>query len=102
MKKIITFFLFCPIYRVFSQTNPPITSLAHLLDSVHRVVERQHMVGLMLGITTRKAVIFSGGFGFADLSSNRPVSGQTLFRMGSITKSFVAIGILQLVAAGKL
>jgi len=102
MKKIITFCLFCPIFRVFSQINPAITTLGQLLDSVHTIVERQHMVGLMLGITTRNAVIFSGGFGFADLSSNRPVTGQTLFRMGSVTKSFVAVGILQLAAAGKL
>jgi CubicO group peptidase (beta-lactamase class C family) len=102
MKKIIFLLLFCPIYRVFPQTNPPITSLRQLLDSIHTIVQQQHMVGLMLGITTKNSVIFSGGFGFADLSSNRPVTGQTLFRMGSVTKSFVAVGILQLAEAGKL
>jgi CubicO group peptidase (beta-lactamase class C family) len=44
----------------------------------------------------------SRGFGFADIENNRKVSHETLFRMGSINKMLVALGILQLVEEGKL
>jgi CubicO group peptidase (beta-lactamase class C family) len=40
-------------------------------------------------------------FGVAD-SSGRPVTPQTPFFTGSIGKSFTALGIMQLVEAGKL
>lgn len=56
----------------------------------------------MLGITTKDSVIFCGGLGYADIESKRVVDSSTLFRMGSITKMFVSLGILQLVREGKL
>ncbi|HXB35218.1 MAG TPA: serine hydrolase domain-containing protein [Puia sp.] len=73
-----------------------------MTDSIASIVRQQHIVGLMLGITTRDSVIFSGGFGYADLEGGRKVDSQTLFRMGSITKLFVSLGILKLVSEGKL
>jgi CubicO group peptidase (beta-lactamase class C family) len=56
----------------------------------------------MLGITTKDSVIFSGGFGYADLETRRRVDESTLFRMGSITKMFLSLGIMKLVNEGKL
>ena len=56
----------------------------------------------MLGITTKDSVIFSGGFGYADLDTKRKVDESTLFRMASITKMFISLGIMKLVNEGKL
>ena len=56
----------------------------------------------MLGITTRDSILFSGGLGYADLQEGRPATSKTLFRMGSVTKMFVALGILKLVENGQL
>ena len=41
-------------------------------------------------------------FGFANLATGEPVSPQTLFQIGSITKTFTGTAIMQLVAAGAL
>jgi len=102
MKKIaICFFLALPVH-LFAQANKPLTTLKQLTDSINTIVQQQHMIGLMLGITTRDSTLFSGGFGYADLQAKRKVNGQTLFRMGSVTKSFVAVAILQLAKEGAL
>lgn len=41
-------------------------------------------------------------FGIADLEHNVPVTPETVFPIGSITKSFTALAVLQLVAAGRV
>ncbi|PSL45425.1 CubicO group peptidase (beta-lactamase class C family) [Chitinophaga niastensis] len=85
-----------------SSSQKTINTVKQLTDSIRIIVQEQHIPGLMLGITTKDSVLFSGGFGYADLQTKRPVDNQTLCRLGSITKSFVALGILKLVEQGKL
>lgn len=47
-------------------------------------------------------IVWERGFGFRDLASGLPATPQTLYGIGSITKSFTAIAILQLAEQGKL
>lgn len=47
-------------------------------------------------------VIYKKGFGIADINTQEPVTTQTLFNTGSISKTFVAYGILKLASEGKL
>ena len=56
----------------------------------------------MLGITNRDSVLYAGGIGYAALNAHRRVNKQTLFRMGSITKSIVALAIMKLAENGKI
>lgn len=46
-------------------------------------------------------VLFQNAYGFADRESKKPNTLQTQFRVGSITKMFTAVTMLQLVEAGK-
>jgi CubicO group peptidase (beta-lactamase class C family) len=46
--------------------------------------------------------VFSGAYGIADLKSQNPITTQTLFNLGSISKTFVANAILMLQEQGKL
>jgi CubicO group peptidase (beta-lactamase class C family) len=96
--KTVCIFLTC----LLSFLNASPQTLTKLTDSIEKVVRKRNIPGLMVGIVTRDSVLFSGGFGYADLKDKRTVTGKTLFRMGSITKSFVAIAILKLVEQGKL
>jgi len=57
--------------------------------------------GMALGIIQGGQVIHLGSFGVAD-SSGRAVTPQTPFRIGSVTKSFTALAVMQLVEAGKI
>jgi CubicO group peptidase (beta-lactamase class C family) len=47
-------------------------------------------------------VIWEKGFGIADIQTKEPITTRTLFNVGSITKTFVAYGILHLAKEGKL
>ena len=47
-------------------------------------------------------IVFQGGFGLADLEKKTPVTTETKFRIGSITKQFTAAAILKLAEQGKL
>jgi CubicO group peptidase (beta-lactamase class C family) len=86
----------------FSQKIESINSIKQLTDSIEAIMRQENITGLMLGITTKDSVIFSGGFGYADLDTKRKADQSTLFRMGSITKMFVSLGIMKLVNEGKL
>jgi CubicO group peptidase (beta-lactamase class C family) len=86
----------------FSQSGTKKLTLVALTDSIKTIIEQQHIAGLMLGITTRDSVLFSGGFGYADIQAKRKADGSTLFRMGSVTKMFVSLAIMKLVQEGKL
>lgn len=47
-------------------------------------------------------VIYTRGFGMANLELNVPMQPDMVFRIGSITKQFTAIAVLQLMEQGKL
>lgn len=79
-----------------------ISSLPELTDSIRRVMAKEHLPGLMLVLATRDSVLFAGGVGEANRTTHQPVTAHTLFRIGSITKTFVALGLLQLIEQGKL
>ena len=48
------------------------------------------------------SIVFSKGYGLADLETRDPITPKTLFNLGSISKTFVANGILLLAEQGKL
>ena len=85
-----------------AQKQKPITTIAQLTDSIQRIMQQRHIPGTMLAIATRDSVLFAGGLGLADIAAKKPVLPRTLFRLGSITKMFTALGVLKLIEQGKL
>jgi len=61
----------------------------------------KRLPGLALGIVKGNRILHLRGFGIADLAG-RPVTPQMPFIIGSLTKSFTALAIMQLVEAGQL
>lgn len=57
--------------------------------------------GVALGITRGNQIVHLRGFGVAD-RSGRPVTPQTPFIIGSLSKSFTALAVMQLVEEGKI
>ncbi len=57
--------------------------------------------GLALAIVKGDQIVYLKGYGQAD-PSGHPVTPQTPFIIGSVTKSFTALAVMQLVEAGKV
>jgi CubicO group peptidase (beta-lactamase class C family) len=53
-------------------------------------------------VAVKGEIIYKKAFGMADLELNVPMQPDMIFRVGSITKQFTAIAILQLMEQGKL
>src|SRR5688572_16309001 len=52
--------------------------------------------GLALAITSREGLLHAATFGYADFHVRRALAPDTLFEIGSISKSFTSIAFLQL------
>ncbi len=71
-----------------------------LEENVPLLMEEAKMPGFSIAVVKDGATIYAEGFGSRNPARNLPATADTLYGIGSITKSFVAIGILQLVEAG--
>lgn len=67
-----------------------------LKANVNEILNRHPAVGMALGIVRDGQLAFFYGHGLADITSNSPVTEDTIFRIGSITKTFTAIAVMQL------
>lgn len=67
-----------------------------------RHIREQGAPGLTLGLADRNGVLAVRTYGFTDVKTGRPVAPEDLFEIGSITKSFTALCLLQLREEGKL
>jgi CubicO group peptidase (beta-lactamase class C family) len=68
---------------------------------VQEQMQEMQMPGAALGIVKGDEIVHLKGFGNAD-DSGREVSPQTPFKIGSTSKSFTALAIMQLVEDGKV
>lgn len=73
-----------------------------LIESLEQYLEDKHIPGAMISIVKADTVIFVGGLGYANLETQEKVSAQHLFRQGSISKSFTAIGLLKILREKKI
>jgi len=87
--------------QVNSKTNSN-TTIAQLHKQLETVIQKENIPGLMVAIVKNDSILYSGGLGYADLQKHRPVDQLTQFHFASVTKFFVAMGIQQLIAKGKL
>jgi CubicO group peptidase (beta-lactamase class C family) len=58
--------------------------------------------GLSVAVVHNYQIVWAKGYGWADEKEKRPVTTETLFEPGSISKSFNALGVLKLVQEKKL
>jgi CubicO group peptidase (beta-lactamase class C family) len=67
---------------------------------VREILNRRPAVGLAVGVVRDGSLEFFSGHGLADIPSHTPVIEDTVFRVGSLTKTFTAIAVMQLQEQG--
>ena len=62
----------------------------------------RHQPGLSVGIVHDRDLVWARGFGLADVATGRPAGPDTVYRVGSITKTFTATALMLLRDEGAL
>jgi len=79
------------------------TPVDQALDQfIEAYMKAMNSPGLTLGTANRAGTVRVASFGFSNPGLKQPVEPDMLFHIGSITKSFVALVLLQLHEEGKL
>ena len=76
--------------------------LARFEKQVDQIRTRLRIPGMSAVIVRDQQVLWSKGFGFADVENKVPATPQTLYHVASLTKTFAATLALQLMDQGKL
>jgi CubicO group peptidase (beta-lactamase class C family) len=78
--------------------------VAAFLDGiVPYAISSGDIAGATVSVVANGQIIFTKGYGFSDMKARRPVlPDRTLFRPGSVSKTFTWTAVMQLVQAGKL
>ncbi|HEU4734109.1 MAG TPA: serine hydrolase domain-containing protein, partial [Kofleriaceae bacterium] len=82
--------------------EPAPQTLEELQQRIQRLLDESHLPGVGLAIIQGGEVVYAGGAGKADLARDIRVTADTRFRVGSITKTLIALAILKLRDEGKL
>ncbi len=69
---------------------------------IRDLMQQSRVMGLSVSVVKKKKIIYTQSFGLKDSASNTPLTNDCLFRIASISKSFSATSIMQLVEAKKL
>lgn len=83
----------------------PITSTAQenkAEEAIQQIMKENPVMGLSVAVIKNNKLIYSHSFGLKDAETNTPLTNENIFRIASISKSFSATAIMQLVEAKKI
>ncbi|MEZ5040864.1 MAG: serine hydrolase domain-containing protein [Saprospiraceae bacterium] len=99
--KSILFLLLC----LFSNdvfTQPETTDFERLDQHLKTYITGERLAGIATLVMKNDTVLYKSNLGWQDLEKKQPITDQTLFRLASLTKPIVSVGILKLLDQGKL
>src|SRR6476469_2559946 len=85
-----------------TKAQSPDKRLAGIDTFVNRILKDWHAAGCAVAIVDHNRVILTRGFGYKDFAQKYPVTENTLFAIGSCSKSFTASLLGMLVKDGRL
>lgn len=97
-----TLLVVSPVMVVSAQSFPLQQVDQDRIDAyIHSRMQIANIPGLALGVVYGDEVVYLKGYGIAG-PDGRPVTAQTPFILGSTSKSFTALAVMQLVEAGRI
>ncbi len=101
---LATTLVFFPARSAAQRNNelPHPKTLEELQKAMKDVLDKEHVPGAGVALVANGELLWCGGIGKADIAANRDVTCDTEFRVGSISKTFVALTLLKLQEEGKI
>jgi CubicO group peptidase (beta-lactamase class C family) len=94
----------CLVHDALGQMVP--ARAAKALETVDSLVTaefaKDSLGSITVGVIAGSELVWTRSVGYADMKSHRVANRNTVYRIGSITKPFTAVMLMQLVAAGKV
>lgn len=75
---------------------------AAVVDGLYKQLIAESSPGIAVLVAKGGNILYEKGFGMADVKNKVPITADTKFRIGSVTKQFTAAAILKLVEGGKI
>ena len=80
----------------------PAKDTAALEVRLGKILKDNNVPGMAAVIADRDGIVWTAGIGLADVAARTPATPDTLFRVASISKTFVALAVLKLTEEGRL
>ena len=94
---------FITSYSGAAQINMISEDLRAEIDSTYTtLLKRNKVTGTSIAIVDNGEIVYATGYGFSDLENKRKADANTIYGIGSITKTFTALSIMQLQEQEKL
>ena len=93
---------FCIAFLIIGVVEQLKAQNANVEAEFKAVMEKYNAVGAAVAVVKEGKIIYTHSFGLKDLENKKPLTDQDIFRIASISKSFSATSIMQLVEAGKI
>lgn len=79
---------------------------APVVERLRQLIAEQLRPGMLTGISIAlvddQRIVYADGFGLADADRNLPAGADTVYRVGSVSKLFNAVAVMQQVEQGRL
>jgi N-acyl-D-amino-acid deacylase len=99
---IVSFPAFSQSSCASSVTGQQEISLPQFDQLFEKTIAASSIPGATFALASNGRLIYARGYGCANTSSNLAIQPDSLMRVASVSKTFTAIGILQMLQAGKL
>ncbi len=73
-----------------------------LASFIQHELDDKQLPALSIALVDDQQIVWAQGFGFADPAAKAPATAETVYRVGSVSKLFTDIAIMQQVEQGKL
>lgn len=101
MKIKVLFFFVLPLSHLFGQSLDT-GIISQIEEMIRNKMEKEQIPGLSIAIVLEDSLIWSEGFGYADLENKVKARPETAYRSASIGKPITATAAMQLYEKGKL
>lgn len=82
--------------------SPEVDPFAKAESAIRAAMQEAGIPGAAVAVVVGGRVMWTRGFGVANAETNAPVTSDTLFQIGSVTKSFTAAAILTVASEGAI
>ena len=83
--------------------DPAVSAALTQLDAqLTAIMKERNLPGLSAGVVYDHELIWTKGYGYADLERRIPADADSIYEIGSVTKLFNAVMLMKLRDAGKL